>query len=94
MKVLVVGANGQIGKQLTHLLQDHEGYTVRAMVRKGASAPYQAAGIECVLANLEGSVKELADAAKNCQAVVFAAGSGRATGYDKTLLIDLDGAVK
>lgn len=95
MKVLVVGANGQIGKQLTHLLQDHEGYSVRAMVRKEEqAAPYQAAGIECVLANLEGSVEELADAAKNCQAVVFAAGSGGATGYDKTLLIDLDGAVK
>jgi uncharacterized protein YbjT (DUF2867 family) len=95
MKVLVVGANGQIGNQLTHLLQDHEGYTVKAMVRKEEqAATYEAAGIECVLANLEGSVEELADAAKNCQAVVFAAGSGGATGYDKTLLIDLDGAAK
>ena len=40
MKVLVVGANGQIGKQLTHLLQDHEGYTVRAMVRKEEQATH------------------------------------------------------
>ncbi|AWP26818.1 SDR family oxidoreductase [Paenibacillus glucanolyticus] len=95
MKVLVVGANGQIGKHLTHLLQDHEAYTVKAMVRKEEQARYfENAGIETVLADLEGAVDELAQAAQDCQAIVFAAGSGGATGYDKTLLIDLDGAAK
>ncbi|EFU40218.1 NAD-dependent epimerase/dehydratase [Paenibacillus vortex V453] len=95
MKVLVVGANGQIGKHLTHLLQDHEAYTVKAMVRKEEQARYfENGGIETVLANLEGAVDELAQAAQDCQAIVFAAGSGGATGYDKTLLIDLDGAAK
>lgn len=95
MKVLVAGANGQIGKQLTFLLHEHDAYSVKAMVRREEQAAYyREAGIECVIANLEGSVKELAEAARDCQAVVFTAGSGGATGYDKTLLIDLDGAVK
>ncbi len=31
---------------------------------------------------------------KGCDAVIFSAGSGGNTGHDKTLLIDLDGAVK
>lgn len=95
MKVLVVGANGQIGKHLAHLLHDHDVYAVKAMVRKEEQARYfEEAGIETVLANLEGSVEKLVQAAQDCQAIVFAAGSGGATGYDKTLLIDLDGAAK
>ncbi|GGB38741.1 hypothetical protein GCM10011409_15320 [Lentibacillus populi] len=31
---------------------------------------------------------------KECDAVIFAAGSGGSTGADKTLLVDLDGAAK
>lgn len=36
----------------------------------------------------------IAKAAAGCDAIVFTAGSGPHTGKDKTLLIDLDGAVK
>lgn len=51
-------------------------------------------GIESVVANLEGTVAELVEAVNGCDAIVFTAGSGGHTGADKTLLVDLDGAVK
>ena len=95
MKVLVVGANGQIGKMLIELLQDSEKHEARAMVRKQEQAEvFREKGVEAVLADLDGSVDELAEAAKGCDAIVFTAGSGGHTGPDKTLLTDLDGAVK
>ncbi|TFB21344.1 SDR family oxidoreductase [Filobacillus milosensis] len=95
MKVLVVGANGQIGKQATEMLQESDEHHVRAMVRKEDQLnEFKEKGIEAVLADLEGPVDQLTQAADGCDAVIFAAGSGGKTGADKTLLIDLDGAVK
>jgi len=95
MKVTVVGANGQIGKQLVHFLKEEEGYTPIAMVRKEEQADrFAKDGIESVLADLEGSVDDLVNAFRGSDAVVFTAGSGGSTGLDMTLLIDLDGAAK
>ncbi|PLT29113.1 SDR family oxidoreductase [Peribacillus deserti] len=95
MKVLVVGANGQVGQHLVRLLSENNDHTVRALVRKEEQLSYfKEIGAEAVLADLEGSVDQLAEAARGCDAVVFTAGSGGSTGADKTLLIDLDGAVK
>lgn len=95
MKVLLIGANGQIGKQVVNLLQESKEHTVRAMVRDNAQvAALKEKGVEAVVANLEGSVEEIAKAAQGCDAVIFTAGSGGHTGPDKTLLVDLDGAVK
>ncbi|MEG7381191.1 SDR family oxidoreductase [Bacillus subtilis] len=95
MKVLLIGANGQIGQRLVSLFQDNPSHSVRAMVRKEEQkASLEAAGAEAVLANLEGSPDEIAAAAKGCDAIIFTAGSGGSTGYDKTLLVDLDGAAK
>lgn len=95
MKVLVIGANGQIGKQVVNLLQENNEHTVRAMVRDQAQATaLQEQGVEAVIANLEGSVEEIATAMQGCDAIIFSAGSGGHTGPDKTLLVDLDGAVK
>ncbi len=95
MKVFVIGANGQIGKQVIHLLQESKEHNVRAMVRDEAQvSALKENGIEAVVANLEGSVEDIASAAEGCDAVIFTAGSGGHTGPDKTLLVDLDGAVK
>ncbi len=95
MNVLVVGANGQIGKHLVHLLHQSNEHHVRAMVRSEEQVKQLAEnGIEAVQANLEGTVDEIAKAANGCDVIVFTAGSGGHTGADKTLLIDLDGAVK
>lgn len=95
MKVLVVGANGKIGKQLVDLLNKSEKHSARAFVRKeGQAKELESNGIETHLGDLEGSVSDLEEAVKGTDAVVFTAGSGGSTGADKTLLIDLDGAVK
>lgn len=95
MKVLLIGANGQIGQHLVDLLDKSNEHTVKAMVRKEEQAEeLKKRGIDTVLANLEGGTETIAKAAKGCDAVVFTAGSGGSTGFDKTLLIDLDGAIK
>ena len=95
MKVFVIGANGQIGKQLVKRLHQGKEYRVRAMVRKEEQKQaFEDDGIDVVLADLEGTVDEIAEAASGCDAFVFTAGSGAHTGADKTILIDLDGAAK
>ncbi|MFO7343041.1 MAG: SDR family oxidoreductase [Bacillaceae bacterium] len=95
MKVLLIGANGKVGRQVVDMLHGHERHTVRAMVRKPEQwEALRNKGIEAVLADLEGTVDEIAEAARGCDAIVFSAGSGGHTGPDKTLLVDLDGAVK
>lgn len=95
VKVFVVGANGQIGKQLVQLLQGAKEHSVRAMVRSEEQAEsFKQEGIEAVIADLEGSVSDIVTAAKGCEAIVFAAGSGGHTGADKTLLVDLEGAAR
>lgn len=95
MNVLVVGANGQIGKQVVKKLHESKEHSVKAMVRKEEqAAAWKEQGVETVLSDLEGSVEQLTQAFKGADAIIFTAGSGGHTGPDKTLLIDLDGAVK
>lgn len=95
MKITIVGANGKIGKLLVSLLKENGNHLVQAMVRKEEQKKYfNEIGVETVLADLEGTVDEIAEAIKGSDAVVFTAGSGGHTGADKTLLVDLDGAVK
>lgn len=95
MKVVVVGANGQIGQHLVALLQKEDGFEPYAMVRKEEQERFfEEKGVKAVLANLEDRVEKLEEAVQGMDAIVFSAGSGGSTGADKTLLIDLDGAVK
>ncbi|MCK6255617.1 SDR family oxidoreductase [Fictibacillus sp. KIGAM418] len=95
MKVFLVGANGQIGRKLVELLGSSSEHSVRAMIRNPEQAnELEKLGAQTVVANLEGSVSELAEAVKESDAIIFSAGSGGSTGSDKTLLVDLDGAAK
>ncbi|SDN29288.1 Uncharacterized conserved protein YbjT, contains NAD(P)-binding and DUF2867 domains [Fictibacillus solisalsi] len=95
MKVFLVGANGQIGQKLVKLLADSPEHEVTAMIRNPDQAgDLEKIGAQTAVANLEGSVDDLAAAVKGHDAVIFSAGSGGSTGSDKTLLVDLDGAVK
>ncbi|ALC83741.1 MULTISPECIES: SDR family oxidoreductase [Bacillus] len=95
MNVLIIGANGQIGRQLTELLHNSKEHQVTAMVRKKEQAEHlKQSGINTVISDLEESVESLTEAAGGSDAIIFTAGSGGTTGYDKTLLIDLDGAAK
>ncbi len=89
MKTLVIGANGQIGRQFCSLAAE-AGFPVRAMIRDQAQAAYfESLGVETVLGDLEG---EFAHAFEGCDQVIFTAGSGPHTGPDKTLMVDLHGA--
>lgn len=91
MTTLVIGANGQIGKQFCELAQQ-AGTPIKAMIRSEEQAAwFSERGIDTVIADLEG---ELEHAFEGCDQVVFTAGSGPHTGPDKTLMIDLFGAIR
>ncbi|HLR68375.1 MAG TPA: SDR family oxidoreductase [Virgibacillus sp.] len=95
MKILVVGANGQIGKHLVGFIQESETLTARAMIRNQEQASFfENIGAETAIVDLEDDIDVIAKAVNGVDAIVFTAGSGPRTGFDKTLLIDLDGAVK
>jgi nucleoside-diphosphate-sugar epimerase len=95
MNVLVVGSNGQIGKHVVRKIQDTNEHTAIAMVRREEQmAQFEEQGAKTELVDLEGSIDDIAGAAKSADAVVFTAGSGGHTGADKTMMIDLDGAIK
>ncbi len=92
MKVLIIGANGKVGKKVVTILakQQHE---VIAMVRNEAQcAQFEKPHVPPVVSDLE---KDLSPAfAHKPDVVVFTAGSGAHTGPDKTLAVDLQGAKK
>ncbi|VDG18891.1 SDR family oxidoreductase [Lactiplantibacillus mudanjiangensis] len=94
MKVFVIGAHGQIGKKIVSKLVA-KGDQVYAGIRHADQAEaFEDAGAQPVQFDLMAQPAEQALALKGMDAVVFAAGSGGQTGYDMTLMIDLDGAVK
>lgn len=91
MTTLVIGANGQIGKQFCELAQQ-AGAPIKAMIRSEEQAAwFKEHGIDTVVADLEGEFEHAFD---GCSQVVFTAGSGPHTGPDKTLMIDLFGAMR
>ncbi|RWZ52266.1 SDR family oxidoreductase [Halobacillus fulvus] len=91
MKVLVIGANGQVGKHIVQKLKDGEHQPV-AMVRNSDQIPqFEELNVQTVIGDLE---KDFESAFHGVDAVIFAAGSGADTGADKTILIDQEGAIK
>lgn len=95
MNILVAGANGQIGGHLVNQIEKESPHSAQAMVRKKEQQQtFEEQGVGSVLVDLEDSVETIAGAAKGCDAIVFTAGSGAHTGADKTMMIDLDAAVK
>ena len=95
MKVLVVGANGKVARHFAEIVKDHENIQETAMIRKAEQESFfSERGIETVLLDLtKNSIDELAEAARGMDAVIFSAGAG-GKGLDKTVKIDLDGAIK
>lgn len=92
MRVSIVGANGKIGKLLLDRLRGSPDFEPVAMVRsEEQAAALRGRGLEAVVGDLEG---EFASALEGAEAVVFTAGSGGHTGKDKTLLVDLWGAIR
>lgn len=97
MKVLVIGAHGQIGQLLVKDLSD-KGIDTLAAVRdlhqKDAfdGLPH----VEAIFYDLKEQLEELSRIFKKYEpdAIVFTAGSGSTTGFDQTIMVDLDGAIK
>ncbi|MDG2335192.1 MAG: SDR family oxidoreductase [Myxococcota bacterium] len=90
-KILTIGAHGGIGRLFCQKAEE-AGLSIRAMVRSDEQqAHFEAQGIEAVLGDLEA---EFSHAFEGCDQVVFTAGSGGSTGGDKTLLVDLYGAIR
>lgn len=90
MRVLVIGAHGQVGRRLLPLLVEN-GHHVRGMIRDpDQAATVEGHGATPVIGDLEGA---FARHLKGCDAVVFTAGSGGGTGADKTALVDGLGAI-
>ena len=95
MNVLIIGANGLIGQMITDKMQADAAFTPTAFIRNEAQRQsFESRGVATVVASLEGSVAEIAATMTGQDAVIFTAGSGSKTGADKTLTVDLDGAVK
>ncbi|MDP8950657.1 MAG: NAD(P)H-binding protein, partial [Actinomycetota bacterium] len=91
MRVLVAGANGQVGKHIVRRLAER-GHEVRAMIREESRAPeLRDLGAEPIVADLEG---EVAHAVEGCDAVIFSAGGGPGSGPEKKETVDRGGAVK
>lgn len=95
MKVFVIGANGKVARHFADLVKEDSAIEEIAMIRKAEQADFfKERGIETVLLDLvKNTVDELAEAMKDADAVLFSAGAG-GSGFDKTVLIDLDGAIK
>lgn len=84
--VLVIGATGQVGQKVCQKLA-YRGHKVRALVRNTAKATeISHPNVEIYESDLE---QDFSDAFDGVSKVVFAAGSGANTGFDKTLMIDL-----
>ncbi len=91
-RTLIVGAHGNIGQHLCRLASE-SGHPVRAMIRKPEQEKVFEGleHVEVAHGDLEGDISEALD---GCDQVVFTAGSGAKTGLDKTLMVDLWGAIR
>jgi uncharacterized protein YbjT (DUF2867 family) len=92
MNILVIGANGQIGKKIVNKIHSNSPHDAVAMVRKESQKEqFERKGIKAVLGDLE---SDFSKAYEGNNAVIFAAGSGGSTGDDKTDAVDRNGAIK
>jgi uncharacterized protein YbjT (DUF2867 family) len=92
-KVVIFGANGQIGKLLSAQLAKTSDFKPISVIRTVEQRPYfENLGIETRLLSLEDKVEDIATHLQGVDAVVFTAGArGNPPGL---LAVDLDGAGK
>lgn len=95
MKVVIIGVNGKIGKILCKKLRQTDGFEPTAFIRKlEQKTDFDEMDVPVIVESLENIEEAITEKLKGFDAVVFTAGSGGKTGYDKTIEIDFDGAVK
>lgn len=95
MDVVVVGAHGQIARQLGRLLSER-GDTVRGIIRNESQADdLRSDGVEPIVVDIEDEFAEndLAHHMRGADAVVFAAGAGPNSGVERKESVDYAGAV-
>ena len=91
MRVLVAGANGQVGQHIVRLLVERD-HQVQAMIRDQDQAQrLRELGGEPVVADLEGDVSHTV---QGSDAVIFSAGGGPGSGAEKKETVDYGGASK
>ncbi|KQX68604.1 SDR family oxidoreductase [Angustibacter sp. Root456] len=94
MRIAIAGAHGQIGLRLGRLLAARGEEVVGIVRNPDHSADLEAAGIEAAVVDLESSsADEVGSAIDGCDAVVFAAGAGPASGIDRKDTVDRAAAI-
>ncbi|QSF52274.1 SDR family oxidoreductase [Staphylococcus sp. SB1-57] len=95
MSILIIGANGGVGSKLVDQLKD-DNVDFTAGVRKDEQVKaLEDNGIKALNIDVEkDSIEDLKNKFKTFDKVIFSVGSGGSTGADKTIYVDLDGAVK
>lgn len=95
MKVVIIGANGKVGRLIAKKMSETKEFEPTALIRKEAQRSYfETIGVPVIVESIESSREKISQAIKGFDAVVFSAGSGGATGADKTMEVDLFGAIK
>nr|WP_289780541.1 NAD(P)-binding oxidoreductase [Staphylococcus hyicus] len=95
VKTFVLGANGGVGHYLVQLLKDNHQYFTAGVRKDSQKEALEAKGIQATLIDVEyDSIETIQKKLAGYDQVVFSVGSGGGTGADKTLAVDLDGAVK
>jgi uncharacterized protein YbjT (DUF2867 family) len=91
MKVLIIGANGKVGKRIVQEAS-RAGHEVHAMIRsEDQKSTMVELGGQPFLADLE---SDYSSAYEGMDVVIFTAGSGSKTGPEKTIDIDQLAAIK
>ncbi|SCW00849.1 LAFE_0C13366g1_1 [Lachancea fermentati] len=97
LKVVVIGANGRVGRILCAQLKANDKFdTPLAIVRTSEQVQYfeNQVGVYASLTNIEDSnIDEIADVLEGYDAVVWTAGAG-GKGIERIFTVDLDGAMK
>jgi len=94
-KILIIGANGKVGRLIVEKLKNETDFKPIAFIRDEKQAIFfDDIDVKHIVGSVEGTVESIAEVMSGVDVIVFTAGSGGKTGYDKTLSVDLDGAVK
>ena len=95
MSILVIGANGGVGHHLIEQLKEKEVDFTAGVRKESQVEQLKEQNIKATLIDVEADdVQTLTEKFKGFDRVVFSVGSGGSTGADKTIIVDLDGAVK
>lgn len=92
MNILVVGANGQTGRQVIKKLQESNQYAPIAGLREEEQVKkFQSSGIDARLIDVREKVSQIAKKLTSVDAIVVTVGAGE---QGSSTLVDLDGKVK